>query len=433
MQGGGEAAVAAADGVRSVAASRGPGARTVVAVTIGNAIEFYDFLIYSMFAIQIGQALFPPMAGAGNLVASLAGFGIGFLARPVGALVIGRWSDRVGRKPAMVASILLIAVANGALALIPDYATIGWAATVLAILCRLLAGFALGGELGCNSAFFAEASDPARRALTISWQGTSQLLAYAAAAGMAWLLAAWLAPADFAAWGWRAGVASGLVAVPVALWLRRTLAEPLPPGDVDPVAAVLPPGGRRTLLTGCFLIMASATIANYLLVYMGTLAQDSLGLPPALGFQASTAGFIAGAVTITLGGWLADRWGRRRLLFLAALTLGAGAWPSYALVMGWPEAGGLLAGTVLLSVAQNIGTGALYAAMAEGLPRHWRGAGFGLLYASAVGIFGGATQPLVAWALHAWPDPMLLAWVMMALAALQWGGALLVPETKPAV
>jgi len=100
---------------RGVEATPGPGRRALIAVTIGNAIEFYDFLIYSIFAIQIGNALFPPMAGGGNLVASLAGFGIGFLGRPVGAWVIGHWSDRRGRKPAMVASMLLIGVANAGL------------------------------------------------------------------------------------------------------------------------------------------------------------------------------------------------------------------------------------------------------------------------------------------------------------------------------
>jgi MHS family citrate/tricarballylate:H+ symporter-like MFS transporter len=411
--------------------AQGPGVRTVVAVTIGNAVEFYDFMIYSLFAIQIGHALFPPMVGGNNLVASLGGFGIGFLARPVGAFVIGRWSDRVGRKPAMVASMLLIGVANAGLAFIPSFASIGWVATVLALACRLLAGFALGGELGCNSAFLAEASDPARRSLTTSWQNTSQFASLLAASSVAWALTELLSPGDFATFGWRIGVASGLVAIPVALWLRAGLTEPLPPDDSDPVAAPLQPGQRRRLLIGCFIILATATICNYVLGYTSTFAQDSLHLPPALAFQASTASYAIGVLVIILGGWLGDKWGRRPVLLGSALFTAAAAWPSYALILGMPAAGGLLAGTVLLSISQNFNAGGLYATMTEGMPRRWRAAGFGLLYATAIGIFGGATQPLLAWALHRWDDPWLLCWLVAGLGLVQALGAGLVPETRP--
>ncbi len=428
MAAGASAVGAGSDGI---IADRRAGPRTIIAVTIGNAIEFYDFLIYSLFAIQIGHALFPPMAGSGNLVASLAGFGIGFLARPVGAYFIGRWSDRAGRKPAMIASMLLIGVANAALAFIPSFASIGWAATVLALLCRLLAGFALGGELGCNSAFLAEAADPAKRALTVSWQGTSQVIAFVAASAMAWLLAAVMSPADFEAFGWRIGVASGLVIIPVALWLRAGLTEPLPPGAEDVVAAPLNPAARRRLLIGCFLLLASATIANYFSIYTATFAQDTLKLPAEIGFQASTLAMIAGAITIVAGGWLADRWGRRTLLWLSAGFLTLAAWPAYAIILKWPASGGLLAGATLLAVAQNLNVGALYAVMTEGMPRAWRGMGFGLLYAVAIGIFGGATQPVLAWVLGRWNDPWLLAWAMIALGLVQMLGAWLVPETAP--
>lgn len=414
-----------------IEATQGAGRRAIIAVTIGNAVEFYDFLIYSMFAIQIGHALFPPMAGGGNLVASLAGFGIGFLARPVGALVIGRWSDRKGRKPAMVASMVLIGVANAGLASIPDFATIGWAATALALLCRLLAGFALGGELGCNSAYLAEASTSQSRALTVSWQGTSQLLGFAAAGAVAWTLAEILTPEEFAAFGWRIGIASGLVAIPVALWLRAGLAEPLPPGDFDPVVAPLDQAARNKLLIGCFLLLATGTIANYLMAYTTTFAQDSLGLSPALGSSATTAGFAAGAAAIVLGGWMADKIGRRPLLFAGALATAVAAWPGYVIILTWPATGGLLAGTLLLSVVTNFNVGALYTAMTEGMPRRWRGAGFGLLYATAVGVFGGATQPVIAWALNRWQQPMLLAWVMLVLGLVQVAASAMVPETKP--
>ncbi|MBU6165219.1 MAG: MFS transporter [Alphaproteobacteria bacterium] len=404
--------------------------RAIIAVTIGNAVEFYDFLIYSLFAIQIGAALFPPMAAGGNLVAALGGFGIGFLARPVGAWVIGRWSDRHGRKPAMVASMLLIGVANAGLAFIPDFASIGWEATALAILCRLLAGFALGGELGSNSAYLAEASPPDTRALTVSWQGTSQMLAFLAASVMGWGLAQAMTPADFAAYGWRIAVMSGLVAIPVALWLRAGLEEP-PAMAHDHVAADLPDGGRRRLLIGCFVLLATSTIINYIAGYTATLAQDTLKLSAQLGFAATAAGYGMGAVAVVAGGWWADRWGRRPLLLLGGAMLAVATWPCYAIILGWPDGSGLVLGTMLIAIPQNLFVGPLYVAMTEGMPRAWRGAGFGLLYAVAIGIFGGATQPLLAWALHRWPDPWLLAWLMFGLALVQVAAAFAMPETRP--
>src|SRR6476469_1240663 len=146
----------------------------IASVALGNALEFYDFLIFSIFAVQIGHAFFPATDPVNSLLAALATFGAGFLTRPLGAWLFGRYADRHGRRPAMVGSFTLLGLSSLALALVPSYAAIGAAAPVLAVLARLLQGLALGGEVGPSSAFLAEIAPPERRGAYVSLQFASQ-------------------------------------------------------------------------------------------------------------------------------------------------------------------------------------------------------------------------------------------------------------------
>src|SRR6201991_3965404 len=143
--------------------------RTTLAVTIGNMLEFYDFITYSFFAIQIGRTFFPMGGEFGSLMLSLATFGAGFITRPIGALVLGTYSDRVGRKPAMVLSFTMMGCAIILLALTPSYESIGIAAPILAIIARMVQGFSLGGEVGPTTAYLLETAKPHRRGLAVSW------------------------------------------------------------------------------------------------------------------------------------------------------------------------------------------------------------------------------------------------------------------------
>ena len=152
-----------------------------MAATVGNALEFYDFFIYDLLALQIGRAFFPAANAYVSLMLSLTTFGVGFLTRPLGAIVLGTYADKVGRKPAMVLSLLIIGVSMAALACVPSYATIGIAAPIIAVILRLLQGFSLGGEVGANSVFLVEAAPPGRRAEIVAWQGVSQVIALCSA------------------------------------------------------------------------------------------------------------------------------------------------------------------------------------------------------------------------------------------------------------
>jgi MFS family permease len=199
--------------------------RQIAAVVIGNALEFYDFLTYAFFAVQIGHAFFPSRNPSSSLLLSLATFGAGFLMRPVGGVVIGRMGDRVGRKPAMLLSFSCMGIAMTGLALTPTYASIGIAAPLLVITFRLLQGFALGGEVGPTTAYLMEAAPLEKRGLYASLQYSTQGLAVMTAGLIGVLLARLLEPEALDAWGWRVALQVGTLKVPFGLFIRRSHPE----------------------------------------------------------------------------------------------------------------------------------------------------------------------------------------------------------------
>ena len=197
----------------------------VFAVGIGNALEFYDFLTYSYFAIQIGHCFFPNSQTTHGLLFSLATFGVGFITRPLGGIIIGRFGDRAGRKPAMVLSFTLMGVGITGLALTPSYDTIGVAAPALLLLFRLLQGFALGGQVGPSTAYLIEAAPPHRRGLYVAVQFMTQDLAVVAAGLVGFGLSSFLSVAALDQWGWRLAFLIGAAVIPFGLYLRHSLPE----------------------------------------------------------------------------------------------------------------------------------------------------------------------------------------------------------------
>ena len=199
----------------------------LAAVVAGNALEFYDFLVFSFFAIQIGQAFFPGGSETASLLKTLAVFGAGFLTRPLGGLVIAPLSDRIGRRPAMLFTFALMGLSIAGLALTPSYASIGVAAPALALTFRLAQGFALGGEVGPTTAFLLEAAPRQRRGFYVSLQNATQYFSVLCVGLIGTALTSVMAPADFGAWGWRVAMLLGAAMVPFAWMLRRRLPETL--------------------------------------------------------------------------------------------------------------------------------------------------------------------------------------------------------------
>jgi MFS family permease len=409
-------------------APNGLPARHVLAVALGNAIEFYDFVTYAFFAAQIGRAFFPSDIPGTSLLASLATFGAGFLTRPLGALVLGRLGDRIGRKPAMIASFTLIGIGVTGLPLIPSYASIGIAAPILAICFRLIQGFALGGEVGPSTAFLMEAAPPLRRGFYISLQAMSADVAVMVAGLVGVGLASLLDAAALDSWGWRVALLAGAIIIPFGLVLRRTLGETLQPLRGHHVPAIR--SYRRVAVAGLALL-ASGTTTSYLLNYMTTYANTTLGMSSTIAFGAAAVVGLSGVICDPLGGWLSDKFGRKPVMIIPWLCLAIAVFPCFMLLERERTSFALYVACGVLACASTLSMSAALIAVNESLPHRVRSGAFGILYALSISIFGGSAQFVVAWLTHVTGNPLAPAWYMIGGVMVGLIAQNLIPESAP--
>jgi MHS family citrate/tricarballylate:H+ symporter-like MFS transporter len=411
--------------------------RYVAAATIGNALEFYDFITYAFFAIQIGHAFFPQTSAYGSLMLSLATFGAGFITRPIGGIVIGAYSDQVGRKSAMMLSFMLMGAAIIVMALIPTYARIGIAAPILAVTARMVQGFSLGGEVGPTTAYLLESAPPRSRGLAVSWQGASQAIASATASIVAFVLAAILPSAALGDYGWRIAFLLGAVTLPFGLWIRRGLPETLHKPEVHAISTtssaralnVVKENAR--IITLGLVILASGTIGTYVFNYMATFAQGTLKMPPLAAFAGNMAQSVTGLVAVLFGGWLSDRIGRRPVMIVPRLMNLVLVLPIFYWVVESRSAFALIVGPSLMTTIGGIGGGALYASLSESLPKRVRGGTFATMYALSIAVFGGTTQLVLTWLIHVTGNPLAPAYYLFAALAAGTIAALLILESAP--
>ncbi|MBV9904967.1 MAG: MFS transporter [Alphaproteobacteria bacterium] len=417
--------------------------RHVTAAVIGNALEFYDFTTYSFFSVSIGHAFFPTGPGGlaetpfGSLMLSLGTFAAGFLLRPVGGFIIGHYADRIGRRPAMLFSFMLMGAAILALAFIPSYSSIGLLAPILAILARLTQGFALGGEVGPTTAYLVEAAPARLRGLYASWQSASQSLASMAGGTVGFVLALTMTPETLDIYGWRIAFVLGALTLPYGLWIRRNLPETLHTADHLPEYALEQRGffeivrdhGRAIVLG--FFILTGGTVATYVLNYMTTFARNDLQMAASPSFAATMVNGLVGVIASLGGGVLADLYGRRLLMILPRAAFLLAAWPVFYLIVEQRSTTALLFGTAVLSTLLNISSGAFYVGFTEMLPKRVRGGIFATVYATAIAVFGGSTQPIVAWLIHITGNPMAMSWFLILAIFGSVIAMVLMPETAP--
>lgn len=413
--------------------------RHIAGVTIGNALEFYDFLVYAFFSIQIGKALFPADSAYASLMLSLATFGAGFLTRPLGALVIGAYSDRIGRKPAMLFCFAVIGISMVLMAVLPDYETIGLAAPILAVIIRMGQGFSLGGELGSNTAYLLEAAPLEKRGLIVSWQQASQLAAVMAASGVGAVLSLFMAPDMLDAYGWRIAFLLGAVTLPFGLWMRARLPETLHLAEPVAVTVAGPSEASRAdlakkatpLLALAIIILGCGSITNYLQIYMVTYAQNTLGMPASSAFWATMVAALIGIGATLWGGQLSDRFGRRPVNLLGTLALLLAIYPIFYAIIETRSTLVLIIGLALFVSLTNLTGGVFYASLAELLPKSIRGSAFGTVYAVAIAIFGGSTQLIVTWMIHTTGSPYAPAWLVLGVVSIWFAALLAIPESAP--
>ena len=415
-----------------------PIGRATLGATVGNMLEFYDFITYSFFAIQIGRTFFPTDSRFASLMLSLATFGAGFVTRPIGAIVIGSYSDRVGRKPAMILSFAMMGSAMLVLAVIPSYANIGFAAPILVIVARMVQGFSLGGEVGPTTAYLMEVAAADQRGLAVSWQPVSQQVAATAGALVGLVLSKFMTGEALDAYGWRIAFLLGVVCLPFGLWLRSRLPETI--HLREPEAAVPPRAGKplgvirahaRILVLG-LLVLASGTIITYVIDYMTTYAEDTLQVAADLAFATTVVSNATGIVGALYGGYLADRYGRWPVMVWPQLLALLMTYPVFLWIVNTRSALALLGGLGMLSLIGSIPYTAFYVALVEGLPKQIRGGAFATIYAVAIAAFGGTAQLIVTWLIHVTGNALAPAWYLLLATAIGLGAMALMHETAPA-
>ena len=412
------------------AARRAPTRRAIVAAVAGNALEFYDFTIYAFFAVTIGRTFFPVGNDQVNLLASVAAFGVGFVTRPLGGLVIGAYADRAGRKPAMMLTIALMAAGMLLLAVTPGYATIGVAAPVVVVASRLVQGFALGGEVGPSTAYLIESAPPGRRGAYASWQLGSQGCSILVAGLVGVALSQILPETAMASWGWRVPVLLGLLVVPVGLYMRHHLPETAPrsqAADHGVLFTLISANGRALAIAVPLLLCG--TVSTYVGTYMTTYATTTLKMSGSASIAATAVVGACVLVFSVAGGWLADRFGRRVVMIVPRALLVVSAYPAFLLMVTAPSTTTLLAMSAVIAAFSALSTTASLVVVAELLPRRVRSAGLSITYAVVVALFGGTTQLVVTWLLGVSGDPLSPAYYLMATSSVGLVAMVVAPET----
>ncbi|KAA1014578.1 MFS transporter [Paraburkholderia panacisoli] len=395
--------------------------KPIVQVVAGNALEIYDFMIYGYYARYIAQTFFPSDNEYVSLMLSLMTFAFGFLARPVGAIVLGSYTDRHGRRKGLILALSLMSLGIISVACTPSYASIGVAAPVIVLLGRLLQGFSAGAELGGVVVYLAEIAPRKRRAFYTCWQAGSQQLSVMAASLIGLCMLYWLAPDALHAWGWRIPLLMGCAVIPVMFWLRSSLAETSvfatrkKTPRLSEICTSLASGWRTIIL--CMAMVSLATVTSQTITTYAPTFIKTLNLGESAGFIILFFGGLSVLCWLPVMANVADRVNRRTMLIVVTLLAGITAFPLMSWLASAPSITKFAVVELWFSFIYAAYSSVQVAAMVELVPKDARTSGYAFAQAVAAAVLGGFTPAILTWLTHAFHSSAMVG-VWLAINAL---------------
>ncbi|HUN41875.1 MAG TPA: MFS transporter [Acetobacteraceae bacterium] len=416
--------------------------RLIVAATIGNVFEWFDFVVYGFFAVTLAQVFFPARNSTISLLVTFGAFGLAYLVRPLGAIIVGGYTDRAGRKAGLMLSIALMMVGTTLMAVTPGYATIGIAAPILITVARLLQGFSVGGEFGTAVTFLAEHAGN-RRGYSASWQFSTAGMITVLASMFGVVLTTSLTHDQLLAWGWRIPYVFGMLIGPIGLYVRARITETPEFLDAEKPETIPIMDLLRRHPVPVLLGIGVSIISNssfYILAYIPTYGVKTLHLPAVTGFTATLIGGLMLTIGSPLAGHWSDRMTSRPLLMIVTCWLFIlTSWPVFWLMGTWPSLATCIAAVTWLQFCKSGYSGVLPSLLAEQFPVDTRAIGVSLSFSTAVSIFGGLA-PFIATSLIAITgDPLSPSYYLVftallslaALIAIVWRGRVAAGVARP--
>jgi MFS transporter, MHS family, proline/betaine transporter len=415
--------------------------RAIVASTIGNGLEWFDFLIFGSLASVISQVFFPSGNPVASLILTWTTFGVGFVMRPFGGILLGMYADRAGRRKALSLLILLMAAGTIGLGITPGYATIGLAAPVIAVASRVLQGLSVGGEFPSATAMLVEYAPPGRKMFYGSFQMCSQALSIALSAGFAYAVTTAFSPANLAAWGWRIPFLIGGLVGPIGFYIRRRVAESpefanlvarLPRSERTPLGTLLTRYVRPLMCAIGVIVCGTASVYLWN-IYLPVYVARTLHLPgtaPLLG--AAVCGVMNMILTVAIG-VLADRVGAWRVFVPAVAVAGIMAIPLFAFIVSAPSLSHLFAIQLIANVVFAFLAAPIPGLLAGMFPTAVRSTGMAVSYNVSVALFGGLAPLTVSWLTSLTQSHLVPAYYLTGAAALSIVMVLVFREQRQAV